>query len=170
MITNGDIVHIDFGISYLGISTDMQQLGYVLYPEEVDAPTGLKELFQQGLTFASLALSEFVVGESGNDIFERSIQAAEVQGIQAMLYSHPIGYHCHEAGPTIGLYDRQERIPKRGEYQIINDSAYALEFNVKGFVPEWNQETYAYLEHPIAVANGQAYYLSPMQENFYLIR
>ncbi|MBU6081990.1 M24 family metallopeptidase [Allobacillus halotolerans] len=170
VIKNGDIVHIDFGITYLGISTDMQQLGYVLYPNETDAPDGLKNLLEQGMTFASIALNEFVVGETGNDIFERAIEVAKAQELQPMLYSHPIGYHCHEAGPTIGLYDRQERIPQRGDYKIINDSAYALEFNVKGYVPEWEQETYVYLEQPIAVADGQAYYLSPMQENFYLIR
>lgn len=88
VIKNGDIVHIDFGITYLGISTDMQQLGYVLYPNETDAPDGLKNLLEQGMTFASIALNEFVVGETGNDIFERAIEVAKAQELQPMLYSH----------------------------------------------------------------------------------
>lgn len=168
IIQRGDVVHIDFGISYMGISTDMQQLGYVLHHNETDAPEGLKSLLEQGLEFAELALKEFVTGETGNDIFERAIKAAEEKGIQAMLYSHPIGYHCHEAGPIIGLFDRQERIPHRGEYEIIDQSAYALEFNVKGHVPEWGHETYMFLEQPIAVYD-KAFFLAPMQSNFYLI-
>ncbi|WP_051189139.1 M24 family metallopeptidase [Halalkalibacillus halophilus] len=169
-IQPGDIVHSDLGLTYLGLSTDMQQLGYVLRPDQSDAPEGLKALLLKGKKFADYVMEEIKPGRSGNDIFEKSIDRAKAENIQAMLYSHPIGVHCHESGPTIGMFDRQERIPHKGEFRVVNQSAYALEFNVKDYVPEWGQETYAFLEQPVAVYENEVVYLAPMQENFYLIR
>ncbi|MFD1031713.1 M24 family metallopeptidase [Metaplanococcus flavidus] len=169
-IQPGDIVHSDFGITYLGLSTDMQQLGYVLKPNQSDAPEGLKALLAKGKMFANMVMKEFKTGRSGNDIFEKSIERAREKKLQVMLYSHPIGVHCHEAGPTIGMFDRQERIPHKGEFRVVNQSAYALEFNVKDYIPEWGHETYAFLEQPIAVYENESIYLAPMQEDFYLIR
>lgn len=170
VIQPGDIVHSDFGLSYLGLSTDMQQLGYVLKPNQSDAPEGLKALLAKGKLFAELVMKEIRTGRSGNDIFEKSMEQAKEKHLQAMLYSHPIGVHCHEAGPIIGMYDRQESIPHKGEFRVVNQSAYALEFNVKDYIPEWGHETYAFLEQPIAVYENEPIYLAPMQEDFHLIR
>lgn len=170
VIQPGDIVHTDFGLTYLGLSTDMQQLGYVLKPNELDAPEGLKTLLEKGKQFANIVMEEMKPGKSGNDIFTKSMERAAEEELQAMLYSHPLGVHCHEAGPTIGMYDRQERIPHKGEFKAVNNSAYALEFNVKNYIPEWGQETYAYLEQPVAIYENESIYLAPMQESFYLIR
>lgn len=169
-IQPGDIVHSDFGLTYLGLATDMQQLGYVLKPNQSDAPEGLKALLAKGKVFANLVMKEFKTGRSGNDIFEKSMERAKEKQLQAMLYSHPLGVHCHEAGPTIGMYDRQESIPHKGEFRVVNQSAYALEFNVKDYIPEWGHETYAFLEQPIAVYENESIYLAPMQDNFHLIR
>ena len=38
IIQPGDLVHCDFGITYLNLNTDCQQLAYVLRPNETDAP------------------------------------------------------------------------------------------------------------------------------------
>ncbi|MFA9557723.1 M24 family metallopeptidase [Evansella sp. AB-rgal1] len=168
-IQYGDIVHIDIGLTYLGISTDMQQLAYVLKPNEKEVPTGLKEALKKANQFSDIVMSHFKVASNGNEIFERSIQDAQEQSLSAMLYSHPVGVHCHEVGPTIGLFDRQERIPIRGDLEVIEHSAYALEFNIKSYIPEWNQETFIYLEQPIAILNQTPVYLCPRQEEFYII-
>jgi Xaa-Pro dipeptidase len=42
VIEPGDVVHIDFGITYMGFDTDWQKMAYVLKPGETDAPAGLK--------------------------------------------------------------------------------------------------------------------------------
>ena len=42
VILPGDMLHTDFGIVYLGFSTDTQHNAYVLKPGETDAPAGLK--------------------------------------------------------------------------------------------------------------------------------
>ena len=40
VILPGDLVHCDFGITYLRLNTDCQELAYVLKPEETAAPVG----------------------------------------------------------------------------------------------------------------------------------
>lgn len=169
-IMPGDVVHLDFGIEYLGLSTDTQQLGYVMHSDEVDAPEGLKSALRTALRFEDIILAEFRPGQSGNEVFRGSIRQAESEGIQAMLYSHPVGTHCHEAGPTIGLYDQQREISFHGEQLLKDRTAYAMEFNIKQFIPEWGHETYMYLEQPIAIMRNQAIYLTSRQETFHLIR
>jgi len=169
-IMPGDVVHLDFGIEYLGLSTDTQQLAYVLLPGESDAPEGLKRALQTALRFEDIILAEFRPGRSGNEVFRSSIRQAESEGIQAMLYSHPVGNHCHEAGPTIGLYSQQSEIPFHGELMLKDRTAYAMEFNIKQHIPEWGHETYMYLEQPIAIMRDQAIYLTNRQEAFHLIR
>ncbi|MFZ3591760.1 M24 family metallopeptidase [Bacillus sp. DJP31] len=170
IIMPGDIVHLDFGIEYLNLCTDTQQLGYVLNRGESKAPDGLEAAFRQAIAFENLVMDKMIPGKSGNEVFEASITEAKKFAINAMLYSHPIGNHCHEAGPIIGLYDQQTNIPFKGDLELISDSAYALEFNIKAYIPEWECETYIYLEQPIAVYIGGADYLTARQDSFYLIR
>ena len=40
VIQHGDLVHVDFGISYMGLDSDWQKMAYVLHPDEEDAPEG----------------------------------------------------------------------------------------------------------------------------------
>ena len=42
VIQPGDLVHCDFGITYLTLNTDCQELAYVLKPEETEAPEFLR--------------------------------------------------------------------------------------------------------------------------------
>ena len=46
VIRRGDLVHIDFGIEYLGLHTDQQQHAYVLRRNETEAPHGLQRGLQ----------------------------------------------------------------------------------------------------------------------------
>jgi hypothetical protein len=169
-IMPGDVVHLDFGIEYLGLSTDTQQLGYVLRNRENDAPEGLKNALNTALRMEDIVLGHFRSGRTGNEVFRASIQQAKAEGLQAMLYSHPVGRHCHEAGPLVGLYDQQGDIPYRGDLILKDSTAYAMEFNIKQHIPEWGHEIFIYLEQPIAILNGSADYLTSRQEAFYIIR
>ncbi|WP_289134976.1 hypothetical protein [uncultured Brevibacillus sp.] len=112
----------------------------------------------------------FQEGQTGNEVFTACIRKAEAEGIKAMIYSHPIGTHCHAAGPLIGLYDKQEAIPVKGELTIQNNTCYAMEFNIRQYIPEWDEEIPIYLEEPIAFVDGKVHFLAKRQSNFYLIR
>lgn len=107
---------------------------------------------------------------TGNDIFAACMKQAQAENIKAMIYSHPIGNHCHGAGPFIGMYDRQGAIPVKGELAIQSNTCYAMEFNIRVYIPEWEEEIPIYLEEPIAYRDGQVHYLAKRQTDFYVIR
>lgn len=170
VIMPGDIVHIDFGIHYLGLATDTQQLAYVLHAGEDAAPEGLQAAMRTAIRLEEIIAENFVEGRSGNEIFLSSIKQAEQEGINAMIYSHPLGNHCHAAGPLIGLYDRQQEIPVKGELIVQNHTCYALEFNIRQYIPEWEQEIAIYLEESISFSESKVQYLAKRQVEYYLIR
>ena len=56
VIMPGDLVHCDFGITYLRLNTDCQELAYVLKPGETEAPDFLKNGLKAGINSKTLKL------------------------------------------------------------------------------------------------------------------
>ncbi len=171
VIRHGDLLHYDAGIRYLGLATDHQRLAYVLKPGETEAPKGIREGFMLGHRFSDMTGREMLFGRTGNEVFHAAKAAAAKEGIDASLYTHPIGLYVHSAGPTIGLYDKQESIPGRGENIVRPDTAYALEYNVASEVPEWGgQKVRFYLEETVLLReSGKISYLDADYEKLILI-
>ncbi len=46
VILPGDLLHVDFGITYLRLNTDTQQHAYILKPGETEPPNALQEAFK----------------------------------------------------------------------------------------------------------------------------
>lgn len=136
-IRPGDLVHLDFGITYLRLNTDTQQLAYVLRPDEVEPPAGLVRALAVGNRLQDLLTSSFQGGRSGNQILSTALARARVEGIEAVIYSHPIGFHGHGAGPFIGMWDQQDGVPGSGDQPLRADTAYAIELSAAVNVPEW---------------------------------
>lgn len=141
VIQPGDLVHIDFGIDYLGLCTDTQQMVYVLKPGETAPPEGLVEAFKVGNEMQDILTSQFRQGRSGNEILKAALDEAASRGITATVYTHPLGYHGHAAGPTIGLWDQQGGVPGRGDYPLNADTCHSIELNVEVAIPEWDGQT-----------------------------
>ena len=139
-IRPGDLIHIDFGITYLGLNTDTQENAYILKPGETDAPSYLKEAYTKGLRLMDILTDEFKTGKTGNQILAATRAQAVKEGIKPSIYSHPIGYHGHGAGPTIGLWDQQEGVPHKGDYPLYPNTAYSIELNAGVFIEEWDKE------------------------------
>jgi hypothetical protein len=108
VIQQGDLLHVDIGITYLRLNTDIQEHAYVLLPGETDAPESLKKAFAKTNRLQDILTSQFVVNKTGNKILADALAQAARENIQASIYTHPIGYHGHAAGPTIGLWDQQK--------------------------------------------------------------
>lgn len=140
-IIPGDLVHIDFGLVYLGLHTDQQQHGYVLRPGENAAPPGLLAGVTAGNRLQDLLLDEFQTGRTGNQILAAARNRAQGEGLAATIYSHPIGFHGHGAGPTIGLWDQQDGVSGAGDYPLWPDTAYSIELSVTVDVPEWGGQS-----------------------------
>ncbi|MBO9131407.1 M24 family metallopeptidase [Bacillus sp. 165] len=169
IIRPGDIVHLDFGINYLGLSTDTQQLAYVLKPGETDAPEGLQSAFRTALRLEDILTFHMEEGKTGNEVFQAALTSAKSEHIDAMIYSHPLGPHCHEVGALIGLYDQQRDIPIKGDLPLTSNTCYAMEFNIRQFVPEWGRSVPIFLEEPVALIDGEVQYMAKRQTSFYLI-
>jgi hypothetical protein len=87
-----------------------------------------------------------------------------------MIYTHPIGDHGHAAGPTIGLWDGQDGVPGRGDYELFDDTCYSIELNVKRDVAEWDgQEVLFGLEEEAVLAGNQVRWLSGRQTAFHIV-
>ncbi|MCW2633866.1 MAG: putative Xaa-Pro aminopeptidase [Blastococcus sp.] len=138
VIEPGDLVHCDVGLTSLGLTTDTQRNGYVLGPGETTAPAGLRDALRAGNRMQDLTTAELVVGRTGNEVLAAARAAASAAGIDADVYSHPVGVHGHGAGPAIGQWDQQDGVPGAGDYPVHADTVYALELAVRRPVPEWD--------------------------------
>ena len=169
IIRPGDLIHVDFGITYLRLNTDQQQHAYVLKPGEKDAPASLKKALKSGNQLQDILTSNFKVGRTGNAILSRSRQQAIEQGISPAIYTHPLGFHGHAAGPTIGMWDAQEGVPIQGDYPMFAQTAYSIELNAASFIEEWNKEIRIMLEEDAFFDGEKVMYLDGRQTEFHLI-
>jgi Xaa-Pro aminopeptidase len=170
-ILPGDLLHCDIGFHYLGLATDCQQLAYVLKPDEAGAPEGVEAALRAGNRLQDILAAECKEGRTGNQILAASLERMEAEGLNGSIYTHPLGYHGHGAGPTIGLFDNQEGVPSRGDYELFNDTCHAMELNVRFPVPEWGgQEVRAALEEDVAFTGGRVLFLDGRQTSLHVIR
>jgi len=169
-IQPGDLVHVDFGITYLRLNTDTQQMAYVLGPEETDAPAGLKDALGVANRLQDILTAAFQAGRSGNEVLAAALERARDEGIQATIYSHPLGLHGHGAGPTIGLWDHQEGVPGTGDYPLRANTAYAIELGAEVAVSEWGgKRVKIQLEEDAFFDGERVRYLDGRQTAFHLI-
>jgi len=169
-IQPGDLLHCDVGFIYLGLATDHQQNAYVLKPGETDAPEGLKAALAAGNRLQDIHLEEMRPGRSGNEVLADTLRRANAEEINPQVYSHPIGYHGHAAGPIVGLWDHQEGVPGRGDYPVYDNTCYSIELNVKAPVAEWGNQTVTMaLEEDAMLAGGTIAWLDGRQERLHLI-
>lgn len=170
VIMPGDLLHCDVGLRYFRLCTDTQENAYVLKPGELDAPDGLKNALKVVNRLQDITISCFKEGLSGNEILKNAREIAINEDIEPCIYTHPIGYHGHGAGPTIGLFDMQNGVPGSGDYKLYNDTLYSLELNAKVEVPEWDMKLTLGAETDIIFADDQAYYVAGRQTQFHLIK
>ncbi len=140
VIMPGDLVHMDLGITYLGLNTDTQRNAYILKPGETEPPKGLQAAFKRGNRLQDILTEHFVTGRTGNQILSMSLEKAKAEGLRPSIYTHPIGFHGHAAGPTIGMWDKQGGVPGSGDYPLFPNTVYAIELNVTESIPEWGNK------------------------------
>jgi len=172
IIMPGDILHCDFGLMYLGLATDTQENAYVLKIDEVEAPAGIQAAHTTGNQLQDVLAAEYVEGRSGNEILAKALAKAKSEGIKPCIYTHPIGYHGHGAGPAIGMYDMQGGVMDiRGDYELHNNTCYSMELNITTNIPEWNnQEIVLGLETDIVFTDNRVYFLGGRQTKLHLIK
>lgn len=163
IIQKGDLLHCDFGITYIGLNTDCQQHAYVLKDDENDVPEFLKEAFKKGNRVQDILTSNMKAGLTGNEILLTSLNQGKQEGLRPSIYTHPLGKYGHSAGTTIGMWDSQEGVPFNGEYPLKKNTAYAIELNTTVFIDEWNKDIRIMLEEAGYFGNDTFRYVNERQ-------
>lgn len=148
VILPGDLLHCDFGITYLRLNTDCQELAYVLKPEEKQAPEFLVNGLKDGNRVQDFLTQNMIAGRTGNEILAKSLSEAKAAGLRPSIYTHPLGMYGHSAGTTIGMWDSQGGVMKDdGEnYPLNPNTVYAIELNTTITIPEWKRDIRIMLE------------------------
>ena len=169
IILPGDLLHCDFGISYLTLNTDTQELAYVLKPGETNAPDFLIKAFKEGTRVQDIFTNNFKQGLTGNEILRRSLEQGKAEGLRPSIYTHPLGTYGHSAGTTIGMWDSQGGVPFTGDYPLQFNTAYAIELNTTVYVEEWEKDIRIMLEVPGFFGKNGFRYINGRLKEFLLV-
>jgi len=169
VIRPGDLLHVDFGITYLSLNTDTQQHAYVLMPGESRTPDYLTKAFSIGNRLQDILTNQFKTGRTGNEMLLSALRQAKEEGINPQIYTHPIGYYGHGSGPTIGMWDKQGGVPVNGDYPLFSNTAYSIELNAKVNIAAWDKEIAIMLEEDAFFDGEKCDYIDPRQTEMIVI-
>ena len=169
VIIGGDLLHVDFGITYLRLNTDQQQHFYVLKAGERAVPAYLQKAFKNGNRVQDILVENFRKGKTGNEILLAALDQAKAEGLNASIYTHPIGLHGHAAGPTIGMWDSQGGVKGKGDYPLFENTAYSIELFAATEVKEWGKIVRIMLEEDGVFGENGFYFLDGRMEKILTI-
>ena len=167
VLQRGDLLHVDFGLNYMGLSTDWQKHAYILKDGEKNAPNGLRAALINTTRLQDILLSTARPGMSGSEVYEKTMAEAKKRGLDAMIYSHPIGTQGHGLGPSIDFRGNVGG----GVNKILPGSYLSVELNTSSNVPEWGGQKVTLMAEDDAVMTPQGYrFIRPRQAELYLIK
>ncbi len=169
IIMQGDLLHVDFGITYLRLNTDIQEHAYVLKPNEANAPSYLQKAMETGNRLQDILTSQFEENKTGNQILASALAQAKKENINATIYTHPIGFHGHAAGPAIGMWDMQEGVPGTGDFPMHLKTAYSIELNAAVDIKEWKKTIRIMLEQDGYFDENGFRYIGGRQTKLHLV-
>ncbi|MDH5196574.1 MAG: aminopeptidase P family protein [Gemmatimonadota bacterium] len=172
VIRRGDVLHCDFGITALGLNTDTQHMGYVLREGESAPPAGIQAALAASNRLQDLAMTEMRPRRTGNAALAATLEAMRAEGIDGTVYSHPVGDHGHAAGPLIGLWDRQDGVPGRGDVPLLPGTWFSIELQAATPVPEWDGQLLRSMQEEDAelTREGTMRWILRRQTAYHLVR
>lgn len=169
IIQPGDLVHCDFGITYLTLNTDCQQIAYVLKTGEENAPDFLSNALKEANRVQDIFTDQFELYKTGNEILKTSLNLAIKEGLNPQIYTHPLGTFGHSAGTTLGMWDSQNGVPHTGDVPMSYDTVYAIELNNLTYIKDWKKDVRIMLEEAGLFEKNGFRYVNGRQEDIILI-
>ena len=169
IIQPGDLVHCDFGITYLTLNTDCQQIAYVLKTGEENAPDFLSNALKEANRVQDIFTNQFELYKTGNEILKTSLNLAIKEGLNPQIYTHPLGTFGHSAGTTLGMWDSQNGVPHTGDVPMSYDTVYAIELNNLTYIEDWKKDVRIMLEEAGLFEKNGFRYVNGRQEDIILI-
>lgn len=173
VIERGDVVHLDFGLSYMGFDTDWQKMAYVLNDDESDVPEGLKAAMRNTNTLQdALTRTHSRPGALAADVYSHTMADMRGKRIEAMIYSHPIGIHGHGLGAAIDFRTTQPTdLAPQAQKRLRLGSYISIELNTATPVREWGgQKVFVMMEDDAYLTEAGWEFFRPRQEQWYLVR
>ena len=164
VILPGDLLHCDFGITYIGLNTDCQQHAYVLQEGETAVPSYLAEAFAKGNRVQDIFTGYFEARVTGNEILAKSLAKGKSEGMRPSIYTHPLGTYGHSSGTTLGMWDSQGGVPVNGDYPLHYNTVYAIELNTTVTISEWKKDIRIMLEEAGFYGKDGFRYVNERQE------
>jgi Xaa-Pro aminopeptidase len=162
------VIHVDFGLIYMGLSTDWQKMGYILHKGEKDVPAGLKAALKNTNRLQDLIFSIARPGMTGPEVYDKTMAECKKEGIRAMIYSHPVGAQGHGLGASI---DFRRGIGGGVDERFRLGSYMSIELNTSTAIPEWDNQMVTIMAEDDAHMTESGYqWFRPRQTEFYLIK
>jgi Xaa-Pro dipeptidase len=183
VIERGDVIHLDFGLTYMGLNSDWQKMLYVLREGESEAPAGLRLALAHtnALQDALARLSRPEKSVAG--VADETMAEMAARGITAMIYAHPLGNQGHALGASINARPAPTGAkPAEGTPAKPNPGApppkrlrlgsyLAMELNTSTPVPEWGGQAVTMMaEDPVYLTPDGWKFFRPRQEALYIVR
>jgi Xaa-Pro dipeptidase len=168
VILPGDVLHLDFGITCMGLNTDWQKEAYVLLPGENDAPIGLKHALANTTALQNSLMTRSRPGRLAGDVYNDILADMKSANVEVKVYSHPIGNQGHGLGA--GLDYRAAQASATEGKHMRKGSYFSIELNSATLVPEWdNQKVYVMEEDDAYLTDDGFKTFLPRQSSFYII-
>ena len=168
VIQRGDVIHIDCGLNYMGLSTDWQKMGYILRLGEKDVPEGLKKALTNTNRLQDALFTHIKSGAKGFEVYDATMADMKTAGIEAMIYSHSVGNQGHALGASIDF--RRPVAGASAEPPFREWSYTSIELNTSTPVPEWSgQKVTIMMEDDAYLTKEGMKWFRPRQTAFYLI-
>ncbi|HEY3587619.1 MAG TPA: M24 family metallopeptidase, partial [Myxococcaceae bacterium] len=169
VIQKGDVVHLDFGFTFMGLNTDFQRMAYVLRDGEDAAPAGLEAALANTNALQNVMMREEArPGRLSADVYDGTMAKMKARGINAQIYSHPLGFQGHALGASIDMRAAARKEPSRS---LRANSYISIELNTRTAVPEWDGQLVFMMEEDPAHLEPDGYhFFAEQQQHLFLVR
>lgn len=169
VVRHGDLVRIDFGITWRGHSTDIQRTAYVLKPGETEAPAEIRRMWETSRRATDEAIAAMKPGVTGNHIDSVAREVLTGAGYEGYPHAagHPIGFVVHDVGPLLGP-DWKERYGSTVFLKLEKDQTFAVEPIL--YAEYEGESTSIGLEEDVVITADGAERLHPRLDDLLLVK